>query len=76
MLAAARAEHFPDDDSVDLAAPSLELTDPGKARLAVTADAGTVSGDRETVTLRGNVRAHARRASPATRARQRARRGR
>jgi lipopolysaccharide export system protein LptC len=57
MLAAARARHFPDDDSVDLAAPSFEMTDPGKARLAVTADAGTVSGDRETVTLRGNVRA-------------------
>ena len=50
-------EHFPDDDSVDLAAPSFEMTDPGTARLAVTADAGTVSGDRETVTLRGNVRA-------------------
>ena len=57
MLAATRAEHFPDDGSVNLVLPSLELTDPGKPRLTVTAEAGTVSGDRETVTLRGNVRA-------------------
>ena len=56
MLAAAGARHYPDDDSVELAAPSFEMTDPGKARLAVTADTGTVSGDRETVTLRGAVR--------------------
>lgn len=56
-LAAKRAQHYPDDDSVDLVAPSLALTDPGKPRLAVTADAGTVSGNRETITLRGNVRA-------------------
>jgi lipopolysaccharide export system protein LptC len=56
-LSAARAQHYPDDDSVELTAPSLALTDPGKPRLAVSADAGTISGDRETVTLRGNVRA-------------------
>ena len=57
MLAAKRAEHFPDDGSVDLVGPAFEVTEPGKPRLAVTADKGTVSGDRETVTLRGNVRA-------------------
>jgi len=56
MLAAARARHFPDDDSVELTGLSFEMTAPDTARLAVTADAGTVSGDRETVTLRGNVR--------------------
>ena len=56
-LAARRAQHFPDDDSVDLVAPTLTLTDPGKPRLAVSADEGTVSGNREIVTLRGNVRA-------------------
>ena len=65
MLAATRAAHFPDDESVDLVAPAFEMTDPGKPRLAVTADAGTVSGDRETVTLRGSVRA-TRDAAPAT----------
>ena len=56
MLAAARARHFPDDDSVELTGLSFEMTAPDTARLAVTADAGTVAGDRETVTLRGNVR--------------------
>ena len=57
MLTASRAEHFPDDGSVDLVGPALELTDPGKPRIAVTSDKGTVSGDRETVTLRGHVHA-------------------
>ena len=66
MLAASRAEHFPDDGSVDLLAPVFEITAPGKPRLAVTASKGTVSGDRETVTLRGNVRA-TRDAAPAAR---------
>jgi len=65
MLAAKRAEHFPDDGSVDLVGPAFELTDPGKPRLTVASDKGTVSGDRETVTLRGNVRA-TRDAAPAT----------
>jgi LPS export ABC transporter protein LptC len=64
MLAATRAEHFPDDGSVDLVAPVFEVTEPGKPRLAITASKGTVSGDRETVTLRGNVRAN-RDAAPA-----------
>ena len=57
MLAANRAEHFPDDGSVDLLGPALEIMDPGKPRIAVTAEKGTVSGDRETVTLRGHVHA-------------------
>jgi len=65
MLAATRAEHFPDDGSVDLIAPSLELTDPGTPRITARADTGSVSGDREIVTLRGQVRA-TRDAAPAT----------
>jgi lipopolysaccharide export system protein LptC len=56
-LAAKRAEHHPDDESVDFTAPSLALTDPGRPRMAITAAAGTLSGDRETVVFRGNVRA-------------------
>ena len=56
-LAAKYAQHFPDDDSIDLTSPSLVLTDPGKPRLTIAADVGTVSGNREIVTLRGNVRA-------------------
>ena len=65
MLAATRAEHFPDDGSVDLIAPSLELTDPGMPRITVKADTGRVTGDREIVTLSGQVRA-TRDAAPAT----------
>jgi LPS export ABC transporter protein LptC len=56
-LAARRAEHHPDDESVDFTMPSLALTDPGRPRMAITADAGTLSGDHEMVTFRGNVRA-------------------
>ena len=56
-LAAKRAERHPDDESIDFTAPSLALTDPGRPRMAITADAGTLSGDRETVLFRGNVRA-------------------
>ena len=65
MLAATRAEHFPDDGSVDLLAPSLELTDPGMPRITVRADTGRVTGDREIITLSGQVRA-TRDAAPAT----------
>jgi len=56
-LAARRAEHHPDDESIDFADPSLALTDPGRPRMSITANAGTLSGDRETVNFRGNVRA-------------------
>jgi lipopolysaccharide export system protein LptC len=56
-LAANHAQHYPDDDSIDLNSPSLVLTDPGKPRLTIAADTGTVAGNRELVTLRGNVRA-------------------
>lgn len=58
-LSAQRAEHHPDDESVDFVSPSLALTDPGRPRMSVEADAGTLSGDRETVMFKGNV--HARR---------------
>ncbi len=56
-LAATRAEHHPDDNSVDFVSPALALTDPGRPRLSIVADAGTASGDRETVTFRGGIRA-------------------
>lgn len=56
-LAAARAEHFPDTDGIDFVAPAIVLTEPGKPRYAVSADAGSVTGNREEVTFRGNVRA-------------------
>jgi lipopolysaccharide export system protein LptC len=54
-LAASRAEHYPDDESVDFFGPELALTDPGQPRLSLTASAGRLSGDRETVTFNGDV---------------------
>ena len=56
-LSAQRAEHHPDDDSIDFTNPTLALTDPGRPRMSVTAQAATLSGDRETVVFIGNVRA-------------------
>lgn len=56
-LAAKRAEHHPDDESVDFTAPSLALTDPDRPRMSISADQGKLFGDRETVTFSGNVRA-------------------
>ena len=56
-LAAQRAQHYPDDNSVDFTSPALELTEPDKPRMAVRADKGVVSGDHESVAFSGNVRA-------------------
>jgi lipopolysaccharide export system protein LptC len=56
-LAAKRAQHYPDDDSMDFIEPLLVLTDPDKPRISVTASKGALSGDHETITLTGNVRA-------------------
>ena len=64
-LAAAGARHYPDDQSTDFISPSIVLTEPGRPRFEVTADKGTVTGDRETVTFVGNVRA-VRAATPGT----------
>jgi lipopolysaccharide export system protein LptC len=63
-LSARRAEHFPDDESIHFEAPSLALTTPGEPTITLVADAGTLSGDREHVAFRGNVRAE-RAAAPA-----------
>jgi lipopolysaccharide export system protein LptC len=56
-LAASHAQHYPDDESTDLNSVSLVLTDPGKPQFSVSADRGAVTGDRETISLSGNVRA-------------------
>jgi lipopolysaccharide export system protein LptC len=55
-LAAAKADHFPDNDTAELVDPSLSLTQPGQPRLTITADRGVVSGDREHGDFAGNVR--------------------
>lgn len=56
-LAAAGARHFPDDGSVDFTAPSVRLIEPDRPQVSLDAAEGTLSGDRETIVLRGNVRA-------------------
>ena len=61
MLAAARAEHFPDDDSVELVGAVARADRSRQARAGGHRRPGTVSGDRENVSCAGNVRADARR---------------
>jgi lipopolysaccharide export system protein LptC len=55
-LSAASAEHFPDDDSAQLREPRLSLTEPGRPAMTISADRGTISGDREHGDFDGNVR--------------------
>lgn len=55
-LSADRADHFPDDDSADLATPRLSLSQPGRPTLTVTADRGRIAGDRDQGDFTGNVR--------------------
>ena len=64
-LSAQRAEHFPDDDSIELTAPAIVLTEPGRPRFAVTADKAVVAGTREAIAFSGNVRAVRDPAAPA-----------
>ena len=56
-LAAKRAQHYPDDDSTELTAPAVVLTEPGKPRFSIDADKAAVTGDRQTIAFSGNVRA-------------------
>jgi lipopolysaccharide export system protein LptC len=55
-LAAAKAEHFPDDDTAELTDPRLAITQPGQPQMTITADRGVVSGDREYGDFSGHVR--------------------
>jgi lipopolysaccharide export system protein LptC len=56
-LGARRAQHYGDDGTIDFVGPTLSLTEPDQPRIDVVADAGSLSGDREIVYFRGNVRA-------------------
>lgn len=56
-ISAARAQHFPDDQTSEFVEPRLHLTEPGRAALALTADHGKLSADRENAYFTGNVRA-------------------
>ncbi len=59
ILRAARAEHYPDDDSTVIAKPDLTVKDPKQPNFQVTANEARVSGDRNDVWFTGSV--HARR---------------
>lgn len=55
-LSAARAEHFPDDESAELTRPRLSLAQPGRPTMTVTADRGRIDGDKNNGDFSGNVR--------------------
>ena len=57
VLSAARAEHFPDDDTTQLTAPQITLNDPEQPKFRVTSDTARVSGDRANAWFSGNVKA-------------------
>lgn len=56
-ISATRAEHYPDDQTSEFIEPKLHLTEPGRPALALTADRGKLSADRENAYFTGNVRA-------------------
>jgi lipopolysaccharide export system protein LptC len=56
-ISATRAEHFPDDQTSEFIEPKLHLTEPGRPALALTAERGKLSADRENAYFTGNVRA-------------------
>jgi lipopolysaccharide export system protein LptC len=55
-LSAARAEHFPDDESAELTTPKLSLAEAGRPTMTITADHGRIDGDRNQGDFTGNVR--------------------
>lgn len=57
LLSAARAQHFPDDGTVEFESPRFVLTQPDRPKFTVEAARGRVSGDRENAYFEGNVRA-------------------
>jgi lipopolysaccharide export system protein LptC len=65
MLSARRAEHFPDDQTTDFSDVTLAETRAGKPPVKITAKLATLTGDRENVYFKGDVRA-VREAVPAT----------
>jgi lipopolysaccharide export system protein LptC len=65
-LSAARAEHFPDDDSAELQTPRLSLAEPDRPTLTITAERGRIDGDRNQGDFTGHVQVE-RAAAPAAR---------
>jgi lipopolysaccharide export system protein LptC len=57
-LAAERAAHFPDDDSAEVTAPHLALTETGRPTVTVVSDKARLTGDRENGYFEGNVKVY------------------
>ena len=49
--------HFPDDDTTELEAPVITLSDPGKPRLSVTSNRASVTADQNHAYFTGKVKA-------------------
>jgi lipopolysaccharide export system protein LptC len=56
-LSARVARHFPDDDTTELEAPVITLSDPGKPRLSVTSNRASVTADQNHAYFTGKVKA-------------------
>ncbi|CAG0977969.1 hypothetical protein BURK1_01584 [Burkholderiales bacterium] len=56
-MSAKRAVHYGDDQTSEFTEPSLELTEPGRPGLALTARHGKLSANREDAWFSGDVRA-------------------
>ncbi len=65
-LAAARGDHFPDDETYELTRPRIHITEPDRPAFEVTADRARVSGDREHAYFTGHVVARRDADNPAT----------
>jgi lipopolysaccharide export system protein LptC len=57
LIAGKRALHFGDDQTTDIVDPLLSQTEEGKPAFRITAQKGTLTGDRKQATFVGNVRA-------------------
>ncbi|HTP47052.1 MAG TPA: LPS export ABC transporter periplasmic protein LptC [Casimicrobiaceae bacterium] len=55
-LSAARAKHYPDDDSTHFEQARIVFTDPEKPQIEVTADRATLTADHEHVYLEGHAK--------------------
>jgi lipopolysaccharide export system protein LptC len=57
LIAGKRALHFGDDQTTEIVEPLLSQTEAGKPAFRITAQKGTLSGDRKQASFTGNVRA-------------------
>lgn len=57
LIAGKRAIHFGDDQTTEIVDPLLSQTEAGKPAFRITANKGTLTGDRKQAVFTGNVRA-------------------